>query len=99
MSVDLNISEQNVAAGSLFTLGLVGLQKFIFSDRYHLTASVLAQVCPSMTVVMLWITSFNCCGTSILLLMLNAFLKVKAVYFKVETTISGFFYFDVQHAH
>ena len=33
--------------------------------------------------------------------MLNAFLKVKAVYFKVylKSTISGFFYFDVQHAH
>ena len=31
--------------------------------------------------------------------MLHAFLNVKAVYFKAEPTISGFFYFDVQHAH
>ena len=79
--------------------GLVDLQKFIFSDRYHLTPSVLARVCPSMTSLMQWITSFNCCRTSILLLMLSAFLKLKAVYFKVEFTISDFFYFDVQHAH
>ena len=52
-----------------------------------------------MTGLMQWITSFNCCRTSILLLLLNAFLKVKAVYFKLESTISDFFYFDVQHAH
>ena len=75
--------------GSLFTPGLVDLQKFILSDRYHLTASALGRVCPWMTGLTLWITSFNCCRTSILLLMLNVFLKVKAVYFKVESTISS----------
>ena len=46
-----------------------------------LTASELARVYPSMTGLMLWITSFNRCRTSFLSLVLNAFLKVRAVYF------------------
>ena len=37
-----------------------------------------------MTGLMLWITSFNCCSRSLLLLLLNDILKVKAVYFKAE---------------
>ena len=47
--MDLNTSEQNVTAGSVLTPGLVDLQKFMFSDRYHLTASALVRVCPWMT--------------------------------------------------
>ena len=91
MSMDLNTSEQNVTAGSILTPGLVDMQKFMFSDRYYLTASALARVCSSMTGLMLWITSFNRCRTSLLLLLLNVFLKVRAVYFKVGSTISGTF--------
>ena len=41
--------------------------------------------------LMLWITSFNCCRTSLLLLLSNVFLKVIAVYFKADSTISGAF--------
>ena len=33
--------EQNVTAGSVLTTKLLDLQKFMFSDRYHLTASAL----------------------------------------------------------
>ena len=47
--MDLNTSERNVTAGSVLIAGLVDLQKFIFSDRYHLIASTLTRVCPSMT--------------------------------------------------
>ena len=54
-------------------------------------ASALAKVCPSMAGLMLWITSFNRCRMSLLLLLLNVFLKVRAVYFKAESTISGAF--------
>ena len=61
----------------------------MFSDRYHLTASALTRVCPLMKGLMLWITSFNCCRVSLLLLLLNAFLKVKTVYSQVDSTISG----------
>ena len=70
---------------------LVDLQKFIFSDRCHLAASTLARVCPSMTGLMVWITSFNRYRTSPLLLLLNFFLKVTAEYFKEDSTISGAF--------
>ena len=38
--MDLNTSEQNVLAWSALTPGLVNLQKFTFSERYHLTAHV-----------------------------------------------------------
>ena len=89
--MDMNTSEQNVTAGSILMPGLVDLQKFMFSDRYHLTASALAQVCPLMTVLMLWTTSFNRCRASLLSLVLNAFLKVRVVYFKADFTISGTF--------
>ena len=89
--MDLNTSERNITAGSVMTAGLVNLQKFMFSDRYHLTASTLTRVCPSMTGLMLWITSFNRCKMSLLLLLLNAFLKVRVVYFKADSTISGAF--------
>ena len=41
MPMDLNTSERKVTAGSVLTPGLVYLQKFMFSDRYHLTASAL----------------------------------------------------------
>ena len=91
VSMDMNTSEQNVTAGTILMPGLVDLQKFMFSDRYHLTASALAQVCPLMTVLMLWTTSFNRCRASLLSLVLNAFLKVRVVYFKAEFTISGTF--------
>ena len=40
-----------------------------------------------MTGLILRIASFNRSSTSLLLLVLNAFLKVKAVYFKVDSTI------------
>ena len=83
--------EQNVTAKSVLTPGFVELQKFMFSDRYHLAVSTLARVCPSMTCLMLRITSFNCCRTSLLLLLLNVFLKVRAVYFKADSTISSAF--------
>ena len=89
--MDSSTSEQNVTAESLLTVGFVDLQKFMFSDRYHLTASALTRVCPSMTGLMLWIASFNRCRMSLLLLLLNAFLKVRAVYFKADSTISGAF--------
>ena len=91
MSMDLTTCERNITAGSVLTAGLVDLYKFMFSDRCHLTASTLTRVCPSMTGLMLWITSFNRCRMSLLLLMLNAFLKVRAVYFKADSTISGAF--------
>ena len=93
MSLDLNISEWNLTAGSVLTQGLVDLQKFKFSDRYHLTASTLGRVCPPMMGFMLWITSFNRCRTSLLLL-LNVFLKVRAVYFRMDSTISGVFQYS-----
>ena len=51
--MDLNTSELNVTAGSVLIVGLVDLPKLMFSDRYHLTASVLTQVCPSMMGLML----------------------------------------------
>ena len=89
--MDLKISEQDVTAGSALTVGLVDLQKFMFSDRYYLTASAITRVCSSMMGLMLWLDSFNRCRMSLLLLLLNAFLKVKAVYFKVDSTISGAF--------
>ena len=91
MLMDLNTPERNVTAGSILMPGLVDLQKFMFSDRYHLRASALARVCPSMMGLMLWITSFNRCRTSHLLLLLNVFLKVRPVYFKVDSAISGAF--------
>ena len=59
--MDMNTSEQNVTAGTILMPGLVDLQKFMFSDRYHLTAPTLVRVCLSMTGLMLWITSFNRC--------------------------------------
>ena len=37
---DLNTSEQNVIGGSVLKAGLVDLQKFMFSDRYHLMMAV-----------------------------------------------------------
>ena len=91
MSMDLNTSEWNVTARSVLTAGLVHLQKFMFSDRYHLTDFVLTRGCPSMTGLMLWIASFNRCRISLLLLLWNAFLKVRAVYFKADSTTSGAF--------
>ena len=46
---------------------------------------------PDLSGLMLWITSFNCCRTSLLLLLLNVFLKIRAVYLKADSTISGAF--------
>ena len=66
-----------------------GLAEFMFSDRYHLTFSASATVCPLMTGLMLWITIFSYWRTSLLLLLLNVFLKVRAMYFKADATISG----------
>ena len=42
--MNFNTSERNVIGGSVLTPGLVDLQKFMFSDRYHLRASTLARV-------------------------------------------------------
>ena len=39
--------------------------------------------------LMIWITSLNCCRMSLLLLLLNVFLKVRIVNFKVDSAISG----------
>ena len=89
--LDLNASERNATAGSVLTPGLVDLQKFMFSDRSHLIATTLARVCPSITGLMLLISSFNRCRMGLLLLLLNAFLKVRAVYFKADSTVSGVF--------
>ena len=72
-------------------ISYIKLQQFMFSDIYDLTASALSRVCPSMTGLMLWISSFNRFRTSLLLLVLNVFLKVRAVYFKVDSTISDAF--------
>ena len=91
MSMDLNTSERNVTVGSVLTAELVDLQKFMFSDRYHLTVSALTQVCPSMMGLLLWIASYNRCRMSLLFLLLNVFLKVRAVYFKADSTISAAF--------
>ena len=82
MSMDMNTSERSVTAGPVLTPGLMDLQKFMFSDSYHLTASTLARVCHLMMDLMLSKTSFNCCSTSLLLLLLNVFLKVRPMYFK-----------------
>ena len=68
-----------------------GLAEFMFSDRYHLTGSALARVCPLMMVLVLWITYFNHCRTSLLLLLLNIFLKVGAMYFKTDSATSSVF--------
>ena len=89
--MDLNTSEHNVTAGSALMPGLMDLQKFMFSDRYRSTAFASDGVCPTMTDLMLWITSFNRCSISLLLLLLNDFLKVRAVYFKTDSNISGAF--------
>ena len=82
--MDLNTSEQNLTAGSVLTPELVDLQKFMFSDGYDLTISMLARVCLSMAGLMLWIIFFIRCRTSLLLLLLNVFLKVTAVYFRAD---------------
>ena len=37
----LNNSKQNITGGSVLTARLVVLQKLMFSDRYHVTASAL----------------------------------------------------------
>ena len=87
----LNTSEWNIAARSVLMPGLVDLQKFMFLNKYHLTASVLVWVCPSMTGLMLWITSFNRCKTFILMLPLNLFLKVRVAYFKANSITSSAF--------
>ena len=89
--MDLNTSEQNVTATSVLMPGLLDSQKVMFSDIYHLTASTFTRVCPSMTSLMLWITSFNHRRASFLLLLLNAFLKVRAMNFNADPSISGAF--------
>ena len=89
--MDLNTSERNVTARSFLMLELVDFQKFMFSDRYHLTVSALAGVCSLMMRLMLWINFFNHYRTSLLLSLLNVFLKVRAVYFTVDSTTSGAF--------
>ena len=98
MSVHLNNFKQNVTSRSVLTPGLVDFQKLMLSDRYHLTASTLGRVCPLMMGLMLWISSFSCCRASLLLLLLNVFLKVRAVYFRMDSTISGVFQYSVRSA-
>ena len=90
--MDLNVFEWHVTARSVLTLGLVDLEEFMFSDRYHLAGSALTQVCPSVTGIMLWINS-NCCRVSLLLLVQSEgdFMKVTVMYFKVDSTILGGF--------
>ena len=90
----LNNSKQNITGGSVLTARLVVLQKLMFSDRYHVTASALTWFFSSITGLMLWITSFNRYRTSLLLLVLNALRKVRVVYFKVDYTISGAFQYS-----
>ena len=89
MSTDLNTSKWNITGESVLMPELVDLQKFMFRDRHHLTGSAFTRVCPSMTGLVLWITTFNCCRTSLLLLLLNVFLKVREVYFKADSLVSG----------
>ena len=89
MLVDLNTSKQEVTAGPVLRPGHVVLRKFLFNDRYHLTVSTLAQVCPTMKNLMVRTTSFNCCTTSLLFLLLIILLKVRAVYFKADSSILG----------
>ena len=61
----------------------------MFNDRYNLTGSALTPAFPLMIGLVVWMTSFNCCRTSLLLLLSNFFLKVRALYFKVNSAISG----------
>ena len=89
--MDLNTSGRNVTVGSILTPGFVDLQKFMFNDRYHLTVSAVARVCALMTGLMLWIMSSNRYRITLLLLLSNVFLKVRAVYFNVVSFISGAF--------
>ena len=89
MLVDLNTSKQKVTAGSVLRPGHAALRKFLFNDRYHLTVSALAQVCPTMNNLMVLTTSFNCCRASLLFLLLIILLKVRAVYFKADSSILG----------
>ena len=89
MLVDLNTSKQKVTAGSVLRSGHVVLRKFLFNDRYHLTVSALAQVCPTMKNLMVQTTSFNCFRTSPLILLLIILLKVRALYFKADSSILG----------
>ena len=84
--------DRNVTTESFLIPELADVQKFMFSDKYYLTASGLARVCPSMMSLVLWITSFNCCRTSLLFLMLNVLLKKKAVYLNANSPISGAFW-------
>ena len=63
----------------------------MFSYRYHLTASALARTYPSMMSLVVWIMSFNPCRTSLLLLLSNVFLDLRAVYFTADSAISGVF--------
>ena len=65
------------------------MQKFMFSDRYQLKASALSRIYSTTMGLMIWITSLNCGRMSLLLLLLNVFLKVRIVYFKVDCAISG----------
>ena len=83
--------QRNVTVGSTLSLRLTNLHTFMFSGRYHLTTSAFAWFSPSMMGLMLWITSFNRYRTFLLLLLLNVFVKVRAVYFNADSTISGAF--------
>ena len=89
MLADSNTSKQKVSAGSVLRPGHAVLQKFLFNDRYHLTVSELAQVCPTMKNLMVQTTPFNCCRTSLLFLLLIILLKVRAAYFKADSSILG----------
>ena len=89
--MDLNTYEWNITTGSVMTPRIVDLQKFMFNDRYHLTASALARVCPLITSLIVWITSFNRCRTSLLMLLSNVFLKVRVGYFRENSAISAGF--------
>ena len=91
----MNTSERNVTVGSVSMPGLVDLQKFMLSYRYHIAAFAIAPVSPPMTRLMLWITSFNRCRTSLSLLLSNVFLKVTAVNFKADFINSGAFQYLV----
>ena len=90
---ELEHFEWNVTVKSVLASWLMNLQNFMFSDKYHLATSALAHAMGNMGNIglMLWVTSFNCCRASLLLLLMNLFLKVRNLYLDAGSTIPGAF--------
>ena len=63
----------------------------MFSDRYHLTGSTLAWVCPLNDRCHALDNIFQSLKDVFFVLLLNIILKVRAVYFKADSTVSGTF--------